>query len=114
MKNNFRHEQKYILSYQQIMHLRELLCSVLPYDGHAKNGSYHIKSLYFDTYNNLFLMESINGLPYRKKYRIRSYNNDTKNLKLECKEAYYSMKRKQFVSISNEDAKALIKVTFKE
>ena len=47
--------------------------------------SYLIRSLYFDdTYSNAYY-EKIDGVEYRKKYRIRLYNGDTSFIRLECK-----------------------------
>jgi len=113
MKNFFRHEQKYICNYEQMVHLKNLLLSILPCDCHSLGDTYHISSLYFDTYDDRFLMESVEGLPYRKKYRIRCYNHEMNKLKLECKESCFSMKRKEFICLDHKKANALICQNFR-
>jgi len=108
MNNSFRHEQKYICSLKQLEALKEVLSSVMSCDRFASDQGYLVSSLYFDTQNDRFLSESINGFSYRQKYRIRSYNGDTEKLKLECKEAFFHMKRKKFISLKIGDAERLI------
>ena len=44
-----------------------------------------VSSIYFDTLNYDFLRANIDGIGIRKKYRIRWYNNDYKNIFFEEK-----------------------------
>lgn len=44
-----------------------------------------VSSIYFDTLNYDFLRANIDGIGFRKKYRIRWYNNDYKNIFFEEK-----------------------------
>ena len=52
-----RHEEKYIIDYQQYAILRARALGVLTPDANAKGGSYVITSLYFDavSYTHLTL-----------------------------------------------------------
>ena len=54
-------------------------------DPHAKDGKYHIRSLYFDNLDDKALREKIDGVNGREKFRIRYYNGDTSVINLEKK-----------------------------
>ena len=99
-----RHEQKYICSSAQIKHLFEALSAILPTDKH-QNGLYHIKSLYFDTKDDRFLQESLDGVTERSKYRLRRY--DKENIKFECKSSFFQLKRKRFVWLPQKEAEIM-------
>lgn len=101
--NYKRHEQKYICSSYQIEHLLKILPTILPFDKHQKDSSYHVKSLYFDTPNNRFLSESLNGIPKRLKYRLRQYDNNNEKFKFECKSSFFHLKQKRFVWVKKEE-----------
>lgn len=47
----FRHEWKHEISAMDLLVLRQRLRAVAAPDAHAVNGSYRIRSLYFDTPN---------------------------------------------------------------
>jgi len=82
----FRHEMKYFINYHEYIVLRSKLKKVMKVDKYAdKNGDYHIRSLYFDDYNDTALFEKQLGILNRKKYRIRIYNLSDKVIKLEKK-----------------------------
>ena len=100
--NHKRHEQKYLCSAGQIAHLLKILGAVLPRDEHQKAETYHISSLYFDTPDDHFLSESLNGIPRRSKYRFRSYNHDNNHLKFEKKSTFFHLKEKQFVWLNRQ------------
>lgn len=89
-KEQFRNEWKYLISTAE----KELLCrrlgSMLQPDRHAENGSYVIRSLYFEDYWNSAYKEKDAGILMRKKYRIRIYNYSDSNIKLERKKKYGS------------------------
>ena len=106
MSKFYRHEQKYICSYAQIKHLFEILSAILPADKHQK-GSYHVKSLYFDTKDNRFLRESLDGVTERSKYRLRRYDDEKKNIKFECKSSFLNLKRKRSVWLPQEEAEII-------
>lgn len=85
-ETKFRHEFKYLVTDAQLVILKTRLMSLMNKDIHVnKNGVYHIKSLYFDDYNNRYFLENENGVTPREKYRIRIYENNDKHIHLECK-----------------------------
>ena len=70
----FRHEYKHQINLADIYGLRTRLSAIARYDPHAtEDGTYFIKSLYFDNYMNKALREKIDGVNKREKFRIRYY-----------------------------------------
>lgn len=85
-KKNYRHELKFGISYTDYLAMRERLASVMMRDPHAsEDGLYHIRSVYFDNSDDKALMEKINGIAKREKFRIRYYNDDLSYITLEKK-----------------------------
>lgn len=80
-----RHEFKHEISYCDMLALRARLSAIMQQDSHAMNGKYQIRSLYFDNLNNKALLEKINGVNRREKFRLRCYNGDTSLIFLEKK-----------------------------
>lgn len=99
---NYRHENKYIISNKQAFLLMRRLLNILELDCH-NNGSYRIKSLYLDDINEKLLRNSIDGIEYRKKYRIRYYNNDYSLIKLERKITRKNLKNKKSIQVSKQN-----------
>lgn len=81
----FRHELKYPISAAQVEMLKSRLNGILSLDAHAEGGSYRIRSLYFDDYDDRCFYENENGVDPREKFRIRIYNGSTERISLECK-----------------------------
>lgn len=82
----YRHELKYVISSAQVQMLRSRLAYLIPLDSHvAAAGSYSIRSLYFDDYDNRCFLENENGTDPREKFRIRIYDHNTEQITLECK-----------------------------
>lgn len=67
-----------------------------------KDGSYTIKSLYFDDRESSSYYEKLDGVLYRKKYRIRIYNDDPSFIRLEKKMKHNNMTSKEQMLISRE------------
>ena len=81
-----RHELKFFINEQQYYLLSHALSRVLqPDDFGDENHEYFIRSLYFDTVFDDALMDKLNGVQNRDKYRIRTYNFSDQVIKLECK-----------------------------
>ena len=108
MENGLRHEYKYLISRADAELLKLRLPYVMERDPHAgKDGRYTIRSLYFDDVNAAAYYEKIDGLDNRAKYRIRFYNYDGSNIKLEKKEKLGNLTRKTAQTITKNDARAL-------
>lgn len=83
----FRHELKYEVTYMQYMCIRQRLKYLCRPDPHTdENGTYHIRSIYFDNMDDLALSEKILGKAHREKFRIRYYNDDLGFISLEKKQ----------------------------
>ncbi len=83
--NRYRHEWKHEINYSDMLIIRQRLRAVAASDPHAKDGKYHIRSLYFDNLDDKALREKIDGVNGREKFRIRYYNGDTSVINLEKK-----------------------------
>jgi hypothetical protein len=82
----FRHELKYLINRHDHIILSNKLKCLMGRDVYAdESGNYHIRSLYFDDYNDTSLYEKQIGTFSRKKYRIRIYNLEDNVIKLEKK-----------------------------
>ncbi len=65
-----RRETKYLLSQQSYTAIRALLKDKMKIDQY---GQTTILSLYFDTDKFYFVNQSLNHIPYKEKFRVRSY-----------------------------------------
>ena len=82
---DFRHEIKHEINYSDMITIRHRLNAVAYHDPHAIDGKYFIRSLYFDNLADKALMEKVNGMSRREKFRIRCYNGDYSVIHLEKK-----------------------------
>lgn len=83
----YRNEIKFVINKDTAEILKNKLSYLMDIDTNStlEDNSYLIRSLYFDDiYSNAYY-EKIDGVEYRKKYRIRLYNSDTNFIRLECK-----------------------------
>lgn len=106
----FRHEYKYAISYEEMLKLRNKLNELLQID-RDYNG-YLVRSLYFDSINDIDYYEKLDGLVNRKKIRLRIYEANAKNVKLELKSKYDYHQQKESLVITNEEAKQIIKENY--
>ena len=108
MEKGYRHEFKYLISRADAELLKRRLPHFMERDPHAgETGRYTIRSLYFDDFNNTAYYDKTDGVNYRAKYRIRFYNYDASQLKLEKKEKNGNLTRKTAQTITKRDAQAL-------
>ena len=100
----YRHEIKFIISKQMSLILKQRLALAMNVDKNSVNldNTYFIRSLYFDDINSTAYYEKIDGVLYRKKYRIRIYNNDSSFIRLERKWKHNNMTSKDQLKISKE------------
>ena len=101
----YRHEIKFIISKQMCLILKQRLALAMDVDKNSVNldNTYFIRSLYFDDINSTAYYEKIDGVLYRKKYRIRIYNNDSSFIRLERKWKHNNMTSKDQLKISKEN-----------
>ncbi len=100
----YRHEIKYTISNAQAELLKRELKTMMSFDTNAfyEDGSYLIRSLYFDDLDSSAYYEKLDGVLYRKKYRIRIYNDDESYIRLEAKMKHNQLTAKKHVLISHD------------
>lgn len=103
----FRHEFKQTISRSEMLKLLEPLSNILKIDRNS-NG-YMVRSLYFDSLNDIDYNEKLMGIQSRKKIRLRIYDPDTDNIKLELKSKNDIHQLKETVIINKKTALELIK-----
>lgn len=104
-----RSENKYILSQEKALQLQMQLDKVLTRDKHSGNGPYIVRSLYFDSLNNIDFSTKMAGTEVRKKIRLRIYNPSDLKCKLEAKMKVGDLQRKVSLLLDREEAQQLIK-----
>lgn len=108
--DNYRYELKFMMNEKEAEVLKKRLSLLLPYDdfSNKKDGSYYIRSLYFDDIYDTAYYEKIDGLEEREKYRIRYYNFDKSYIVLEVKGKKGTVGYKLQDSINCEEYRYLI------
>ena len=81
----FRTEWKHEITLSDMITLRARLRTVAKPEEHGINGTYSIRSLYFDDLFDTALREKIDGVNIREKFRIRYYGDDLSFIRLEKK-----------------------------
>lgn len=105
----FRNEYKHRINLSDILQLKTRLGAVMEHDSHCnEDGTYTVKSLYFDNYMDKALREKIDGVDKREKFRIRYYGNDTTFIRLEKKSKINGMCHKESVPITAEECQRII------
>ena len=99
----YRNEVKYIITKNQAKILMQRLNLVMQLDTNtSEDNSYLIRSLYFDDINSSSYYEKLDGILFRKKYRIRLYNKDSNFIRLECKHKHNNMTAKEQALINRD------------
>ena len=104
----YRHEWKHEINLSDKLVLLARLPAVMKRDSHAINGAYSVRSLYFDTPGDRALLEKINGVNEREKFRIRFYNGDTSYIVLEKKSKLNGLCAKQSCRILADEAQRIV------
>ena len=104
-----RHELKYFISPLEYEVLSRALDRVLARDPNGDaNNEYAIRSLYFDTIFNEAMIDKLDGVKNRDKYRIRIYNFSDRLIRMECKTKVGSLISKRSIGIPRLLAEQLI------
>ena len=103
-ETRFRHELKFPVDYGQYLCIRQRLKEICEVDPHTGgDGTYLIRSVYFDNMDDTALMEKINGKSRREKFRIRYYNDDLNYITLEKKQKINDLCMKVESSLSRDE-----------
>ena len=105
-----RHEIKYSISLFEAELLKRRLPCLLSVDPHAgEDGSYFIRSLYFDDLDFTAYREKLDGVKERTKYRIRFYDMNDAVIFLEKKTKNGDMTGKDSVRLTRAQAEAFLR-----
>lgn len=105
----FRHEYKHYINHSDYLTLRSKLLAVTKPDKHVQgDGTYLIRSLYFDNFNDKALREKIDGVNQREKFRIRFYNKDDSHILLEKKSKINGLCSKQSTKLTKELTESIL------
>lgn len=99
----YREEWKYLCTDADLDILRHRLARLLPMDRHQHGSCYHVRSLYFDTWDERFFYENEAGVDARSKYRIRIYNCSDQKISFEIKEKLKNKTKKISAPLSREE-----------
>lgn len=103
---DLRHEYKYMVNLGDIILIRSRLENIAARDSHCNDeGTYNVKSLYFDNYSDKALREKTDGVNIREKFRIRYYNSDLSFIRLEKKSKINGLCSKQSCILPYEKCK---------
>ena len=91
-----RFELKYILHRKDLKSFVEEISGPFIRDPYAGSSGYQVNSLYYDNSKMRFYFENIDGIPYRRKLRIRHYGK-------------FGEMVKPFVEIKQKEAQAVLK-----
>ncbi len=103
----YRHEWKHQINQSDLIILRSRLSAITGRDTHARDGTYRIRSLYFDNPADKVLREKLAGVNKREKFRIRYYNSDTGLIRLEKKSKINNLCLKQSTLLTVEQARSI-------
>jgi len=104
----YRNEWKHEISYSDMITIRHRMRAVAKADEHAgPDGSYNVRSLYFDTPADKALREKIDGVNTREKFRIRYYNGDQAFIQLEKKSKVNGLGNKKYANITAREAQSI-------
>ena len=104
----YRHEWKHMIDLSDRIAIRQRLRAVARPDGHARDGRYLIRSLYFDTPGDTALREKLDGVNRREKFRLRGYNGDPSLIHLEKKSKRNGLGSKELTEVSAAEVRALL------
>ncbi len=106
---NYRHELKYKITYSDYLALRSRLRTVMKPDPNVgETGQYLISSVYFDDLEDTALAEKLTGVQKREKFRLRYYNNNFSEVKLEKKQKNGSLCLKTSAMLTEQEYRDII------
>lgn len=100
----YRHELKYLIYQSDYVMLKMRVAGLLERDTNVTpDGSYTVRSLYFDDFYNSAYNEKNISILSRQKYRIRNYNHSSDVIRLERKLKYNNYVYKMTAPISPDE-----------
>ena len=108
MNTVLRREEKYSIQWNEALLFSNKLEQLMHKDEFSKDGSYAVRSLYFDTIDDKDFFDKINEQQLRRKIRLRIYDPNDQTAKLELKQKQGVFQKKRSLTISKQDANRLI------
>lgn len=112
LREVLRKEKKFLLNYLELYKMKGFLEKVMIHDPHNIGEGYMVRSLYFDTLDNVCFHEKMDGVNKRKKVRLRVYALDSTVAYLEIKQKDGENQQKRSLELSRSDAEELIKCNY--
>ena len=107
-----RQEIKFFITKADSILLQQRLSVILSPDAFAKKGYYRVRSLYYDSLENIDFYEKLCGEKKRKKVRMRMYGKDPDTIKLELKDKNGSYQQKLSLLLSRDEANAMLRADY--
>ena len=107
-----RHEYKYVLTPGDAVRLKARLDRLLLRDPHSDAKPYLVRSLYFDTPDNMDFRMKMSGTLDRRKFRLRTYGRDNVFFRMEEKRKFGDLQTKLSLPVTPEEAAAYIHSDF--
>ena len=108
-EKHYRHEMKYAIPRADYDAMRRRLRLIMTSDPHVSaEGTYRIRSVYFDNSEDKALREKVDGIGKREKFRIRYYNDDFSFITLEKKMKIDSLCLKYDAPITEDECRKLL------
>jgi hypothetical protein len=105
----YRNELKFFINAHQKNVMANKLSKICQRDSFSDaDGGYLVSSLYFDDYNQSAIFDKLSGIRDRKKFRVRIYNHQSNNIKLERKIRRESVTEKSHIQISKDEYDTLV------
>lgn len=104
MQTVFRKEKKYVLPIEKFMKMVPQLDALMTRDCNGENGTYTVRSQYYDSVEDQDLFDNLLGVEEKRKIRLRIYSTEDHRAKLEykCKSGLDGMKHS--INLSKEEA----------
>ena len=105
----YRNELKHVIDAADKASICANLRAIAQPDEHADaSGRYKVRSLYFDNAYDTALLEKIDGVNEREKFRIRCYNDDFSVIRLEKKVKRNGLGYKLSADLTAEETQKII------
>lgn len=101
-----RYEYKYLVDPDTMERVSRGLIGYTNPDRYGMAGSYRVTSLYYDTADELFYLQTLDDLPFRQKLRLRVYGKPGRGDPgfLEIKQRHHGLVHKRRLSLALADA----------
>lgn len=104
-----RQVKKYVVDREHADQLSKNISKIADHDKYAPEGSYIVRSLYFDDDKDTALKNREADVNGREKFRVRFYNNDKDYIKLEKKIKIDGIGTKTEAKITLDEAEKILK-----